>query len=89
MKEAYFTAFLDDASNYGAIALLITKDHAYTAWRKVEASWTLKSGNPIRPAHLDGAKEFTQGPMSKHMISKGIDVQVTAPYAHAQNGKIE
>jgi hypothetical protein len=27
--------------------------------------------------------------MSKHVASKGIKVQVTAPYAHAQNGKIE
>jgi hypothetical protein len=88
-KEAYFIAFLDDTSNYGAIALLITKNCAYIAWRKVEASWTLKSSNPIRAARLDGAKEFIQGPMSKHMISKGIDVQVTAPYTHAQNEKIE
>jgi hypothetical protein len=88
-KEAYFTAFLDNASNYGAIALLITKDCAYTAWHKVGASWTLKSSNPIRAARLDGAKEFMQGPMSKHIISKEINIQVTAPYAHTQNGKIE
>ena len=27
--------------------------------------------------------------MSKHMISKGIDIWIMAPYAHAQNGKIE
>lgn len=26
-KEAYFTIFLDDASNYGAVALLATRDH--------------------------------------------------------------
>jgi hypothetical protein len=88
-KEAYFTAFLDDASNFGSIALLTSKDGAYPAWRKVEASWTLKSGNPVRTARLDGAKEFTQGQMAEHMVSKGIDVQITAPYAHAQNGKIE
>ena len=88
-KEAYFTAFLDDTSNFGSIALLVSKDSAYPAWRKIEASWTLKSGNPVRTVRLDEAKEFTQGAMSKHMASKGIDVQITAPYAHAQNGKIE
>jgi hypothetical protein len=27
--------------------------------------------------------------MSKHMASKGIEVQITVPYAHAQNSKIE
>jgi hypothetical protein len=73
-KEAYFTTFLDDVSNFGSIALLVTKDKTYQAWRKTEASWTLKSGNPIRIVRLNGAKEFTQGPMSKHMVSKGIDV---------------
>ena len=28
-------------------------------------------------------------PMSKHMVSKGIDIQIMTPYAHPQNGKIE
>jgi hypothetical protein len=88
-KEAYFTAFLDNALNFSSIALLVTKDEAYQAWKKTEALWTLKSGNPVWIVCLDGAKEFTQGPMSKHMASKGIDVQITAPYAHSQNGKIE
>jgi hypothetical protein len=88
-KEAYFTAFLDDVSNFGSIVLLVTKDKAYQAWKKTEASWTLKLGNPVRIVRLNGAKEFTQGPMSKHMVSKGIDVQITAPYAHSQNRKIE
>ena len=91
-KEAYFIAFLDDASNFGSIALaalLTSKDGAYPAWCKVEASWTLKSGNVVQAVRHDGAKKFTQGMMLKHMVSKGIAIQVTASYAHAQNGKIE
>jgi hypothetical protein len=76
-------------SNFSSIALLVTKYEAYRAWRKTKASWTLKSGNPIWIVCLDGAKEFTQGPMSKHMASKGIGVQITAPYAYSQNRKIE
>jgi hypothetical protein len=36
-KEAYFTTFLDDASNFGSIALLVFRDKAYAAWRKIEA----------------------------------------------------
>lgn len=80
---------MDDASNFGSIALLVSKDRAYSEWQKIEASWTLKLGIPVCAVHLDGAKEFTQGLMAKHMASKGIDVQITAPYAHSQNGKIE
>jgi hypothetical protein len=49
-------------SNFGYIALLVSKDGLYMAWRKVEASWTLKSSNLVQAARIDGAKEFTQGP---------------------------
>jgi hypothetical protein len=58
-KKAYFTVFLDNASNFGSIALLVSKDTAYPAWQNVEASWTLKSGNPVRAMCFDRAKEFT------------------------------
>lgn len=86
-KEAYFTIFLDDASNYGVTTLLSSKSGIFPAWKKVEASWELTSGNHIKTVQLDGAKEFTQGPLSNHFISRGITVQVTAPYTHAQAGK--
>ena len=55
-KEAYFTIFLDDASNYGVTRLLSSKDGVFPAWKKVEASWELLSGNLIKSVCLDGAK---------------------------------
>ena len=88
-KEAYFIIFLDNASNYGVTALLSHKNNALQAWKRVEASWELTSGNHIKAVRLDGAKEFTQGPMPDHFLSRGIAMQVTAPYAHAQAGKAE
>ena len=88
-KEAYFIIFLDDASNYGVTTLLSNKSGAFQAWQKVEASWELISGNRIKSVRLDGAKEFTQGAMSEHFLKRGIAMQVTAPYAHAQAGKAE
>ena len=88
-KQAYFTIFLDDASNYGITTLLSNKNDVFPAWKKVEASWELTSGNQIKAVRLDRAKEFTQGPMSDHLLGHGIAMQVTAPYAHAQAGKAE
>ena len=88
-KEAYFTIFLDDASNYGVTTLLTNKSDVFPAWKKVEASWELTSGNRIKTVRLDGAKEFTQGSLGKHLRSRGIAMQITAPYAHAQAGKAE
>lgn len=88
-KQAYFSIFLDDASNYGVTTLLSNKTDVFPAWKKVEASWELLSGNHIKAVRLDGAKEFTQGALANHLLSHGIVMQVTAPYAHAQAGKAE
>ena len=88
-KEACFTIFLDDASNYGSTSLFIAKNGVFPAWKKVEASWELRSGNHVKTIHLDGAKEFTKGSMVKHLITRGISLQITAPYAHAQARKAE
>ena len=88
-KEAYFMIFLDDVSNYGVSMLLSNKNDAFPAWKRVKAPWELASGNKIKSVRLDGAKEFTQGAFSKHLLSQGIAMQVTAPYAHTQAGKAE
>ena len=88
-KEAYFTIFLDDKSNFGVTTLLTNKSGAFLAWKKVEASLELHSGNRVKAVRLDGAKEFVQGPLLEHFNSRGITMQVTAPYAHAQAGKAE
>ena len=88
-KEAYFTIFLDDKSNYGVTALLANKIGAFSAWKRVEATWELTSGDRVKTVRLDGAKEFVQGPLLAHFQARGISMQVTAPYAHAQAGKAE
>lgn len=88
-KEQYFTIFLDDAANFGHTKLLVAKSDSFLAYKKIEASWELKSGNRVKSIRFDGAKEFTQGPFAKHLASRGIAVQVTAPYAHSQAGKAE
>lgn len=88
-KEAFFTIFLDNASNYGVTMLLTMKDSVFSAWKKIEASWELHSGNHIKAVHCDSAKEFTGGQFSAHLHSHGTTMQVTAPYAHTQAGKAE
>lgn len=55
-KEAYFTIFFDDALNYGVTTLLSNINGVFPAWKKVEATWELTSGNRIKAVHLDGAK---------------------------------
>jgi hypothetical protein len=88
-KKQDFTIFLNDTTNFGHIELLVAKSDSFPAYKKVEASWELKSGNHVKTVCFDGAKEFTQGPFSKHLATCRIPVQVTAPYAHSQAGKAE
>ena len=88
-KEQYFTVFLDDAANFGRTDLLVAKSDSFPAYKRVEASWELKSGNRVKNVRFDGAKEFTQGPFAKYLTTRGITMQVTAPYAHSQAGKAE
>jgi hypothetical protein len=72
-----------------ALTFLLQKSDSFPAYKKVEASWELKSGNRVKNVRFDGAKEFTQGPFAKYLADRGITVQVTAPYAHSQAGKAE
>jgi len=84
-----FWALLDDKSNYIHVELLVAKSDVFSAYCKVEASWEAKSGNCVVAIRMDGAKELCRGRLEAHLHSRGIAMQVTAPYAHSQNGKIE
>jgi len=88
-KKSSFWALLNNKSNYIHVELLVTKSDVFSAYRKVEASWEAKSSNCVVAIHMDGAKELCHGRLEAHLHSRGIAMQVTAPYAHSQNGKIE
>ena len=88
-KKSYFWAILDDKSNYAHVELLAAKSDIFPAYCKVEATWEAKSGNRVVAIHMDGAKELCCGRLEAHLHSQGITMQVTAPYAHLQNSKIE
>jgi len=85
----YFYAILDDSSNLGFTTLLRLRSDAFPFYHSTEAFIERSSSRRIQAVHLDGALELTAGAMGDHFKSKGILVQTTAPYAHAQNGKAE
>ena len=88
-KKSSFWALLDDKSNYVHVELLVAKSDVFSAYCKVEASWEAKSGNHVVVICMDGAKELCRGRLEAHLHSRGIAMQVIAPYAHSQNGKIK
>jgi hypothetical protein len=87
-KKIYFIAFLDDATSVNNVQLLATRDQALEAFIIVKAKWERKTGKKILRFRCDGAGEF-RGDFAKHLELEGVEVDVTAPYEHWMNGKIE
>ena len=87
--KRYFIIFLDDHTNLLDIQLLSSKDQALDAWRLVRARWENMSGKRVQVFRSDNGGEFLNGAFSADLAAAGIARQLSAPYAHQQNGKAE
>ena len=88
-KHSSFLEVLEDHSNFGYLGLLHKKDDAFGFYCETEAKVELTTGSLICAVRMDGAPELCEGKMGRHLRGRGISLQVAAPYAHAQNGKVE
>lgn len=87
--KLHFVIFLDDHTNLLNLQLLATKDQALEAWRIVKARWENHSGRTVRIFRSDNGGEFLSKAFVKDLQDSGIERQLSAPYAHQQNGKAE
>ncbi len=87
--KRYFHVILDDHSNFGFTALLRACPEAVPFYKNTEAFLERKTGRRVLTVRMDGARELSEGELAGHFRTAGIAVQVTAPYAHSQNGKAE
>jgi hypothetical protein len=87
--KRYFYVILDDRSNFGFTALLRERPEAVPFYKNTEAFLERKTGRRVLTVRMDGARELSEGELAGHFRTAGIAVQVTAPYAHSQNGKAE
>ena len=87
--EKYFFNILDDRSNWGFTFGLRLKSDAFVHYKATEAFLERSNGVIVKNVRCGGELELTAGQMGGHLISKGIVVQRTVPYAHQQNGKSE
>ena len=88
-KYNSFIGILDDYSNFGHVGLLRKRSDAFQFYTHTEAQLELVSGSCIITVRMDGAPELCEGQLGAHIRNRGITIQVTAPYAHQQNGKAE
>jgi hypothetical protein len=89
MGKHYFYVILDNRSNFGFTALLCDRPEAVSFYKQTEAFVKHKTGRCVLTVQVDGARKLSDGALADHFRTAGIMVQVTAPYAHSQNGKAE
>ena len=88
-KHGSFLTILDDYSNFGYLGLLHKKSDAFKFYVQTEALLENETSSRVAAVRFDGAPELGNGEMGDHLRRRGIAVQITAPYAHQQNGKAE
>jgi len=88
-KTDSFVIILDDHSNWSMTGLLSKKSQVFDHYVAIEAHLELKIGQLVCKVCCDGAREISKGHLAAHLISHGIELQVTIPYAHSQNDKVE
>ena len=87
--KKYFTTVLDDCSNFAFTNLGAQKSDAIDSYLSTEAHVERVSEQKVLSIRVDNAPEFIAGRLGTHFKDRGIMVQAIAPYAHAQNGKVE
>jgi hypothetical protein len=87
--ERYFYNILDDKSNFGFTIGLRLKSDAFSHYRSTEAFLERSNNVRVLSIRCGGELELSAGKMGDHIASKGIVLQRTVAYAHAQNGKSE
>ena len=85
----HFIIFLDDHSHLLNLQLLATKDQALEAWCVIKNHWENHLERKVKVFRSDNRGEFINVAFSKTLQDARIEWQLSAPYAHQQNGKAE
>jgi hypothetical protein len=87
--KLHFIIFLDDHTNLLNLQLLATKNQALDARKIVKARWENHLGCMVKVFHSDNGGEFVSVEFSVALQAAGVTRQLSASYAHQQNGKAE
>jgi len=86
-SKYHFVIFLDDHTNLLNLQLLATKDQALEAWTLVRKRWENHAECTVKVFCSDNGGEFISRAFTESLAAAGIERQISALYAHQQNGK--
>jgi len=80
----YYLLMIDNATRYTSLAFLKTKDQAEDKLKQYLTHLTTHDKIP-HALRLDKGSEFLNANLQDWCLTKGIDMQTTAPYSPSQN----
>ncbi|CAI7798074.1 unnamed protein product, partial [Closterium sp. NIES-53] len=87
--ELYTLTFVDAGTRYVWVANVEAHSRAYEVFRLWLAHAQRQSREKLKIWQSDGAAEFRSKEMQDYLVQKGIEHQVSLPYAHQQQGVAE
>ena len=87
--KLYFCIFLDDHTHGLDLYLLATRDQVFEAFQMFHRKWELRLDRKVKALRVDNAGEYLSGPFTSYLNRHGIQRELSAPYAHQQNGRAE
>lgn len=88
-QSKYFLIFKDDCTNFRMVYFLKQKSEVSTKFKEFEQLVKRQTGNLIKILRSDNGKEYVNKDMTDYLQKNGIVHELSAPYAHEQNGKSE
>jgi len=85
----YFIPFMDDCTRVGHVLFLRDKTEAFDRIKEHCAKVERQFGKSPRWIRVDNGKEFVNKQVKDWVASKGIELELTAPYSSSQNGVAE
>jgi Reverse transcriptase (RNA-dependent DNA polymerase)/Integrase core domain len=85
----YFLLLVDDYSRFMWIALLPSKDKAFTAFKGIKVAVEVEQNKKLKALRTDRGGEFKSVEFEEYCKENGIKRYMTAPYSPQQNGIVE
>jgi hypothetical protein len=85
----YYISFMDDAKRYGSVLFLKDKTNAFDRIQEHGAKIERKFGRWPKWIRFDNGTELVNDKVKTWAASKGIEIEVTAPYSPSQHGVAE
>jgi hypothetical protein len=87
--ERYYISFTDGAKRRTMTFFMKKRSEVLDKIKEYEAYISTQTGKPVKAFHCDNAKEYISKEVRDYLGSKGIRLELTAPYSPQQNGVAE